>query len=307
MVTNDYHIKNQYTLQVNFDLAEHVSQKSVWYFKNPLALCGGLPKRVQDGTMGIVRSCRSWAGTLVLITVLSVCGIQVNRAEQLSDRLDEKRPDMITINTARDFGDLERPAVLFLHDQHTQAVEKKGGECSLCHPMTEKYQSLKFKQEESSSKEELMDVYHTGCIGCHRDTAADQSKSGPVECGGCHRKQVPFTSSWRALDFDKSLHHRHVKARGDKCDECHHEYDKSAKKLFYAKGKEASCRYCHMTRTEENRISMSAASHLSCIDCHRKTTKAKNTAGAVMMQMRRKTSRRFMMYRESSEISRMLF
>ncbi len=69
--------------------------------------------------------------------------------------------------------------------------------------------------------------------------------------------------------MDNSLHYRHAKAAQNKCETCHHEYDEKAKKLFYAKGKEGTCRYCHKERTEENRISMPLASHISCVECHR--------------------------------------
>ena len=76
-------------------------------------------------------------------------------------------------------------------------------------------------------------------------------------------------SARKPMGMDLSLHFRHSKAAKEKCETCHHEYDEKAKTLFYAKGKEGTCRYCHKERTEENRISMPLASHLSCVECHR--------------------------------------
>ena len=231
--------------------------------------------------MGIARLCLRWASLLVFMAVFSIGKNQVNGAERLAGHTDTDRADLIVIDTARVFGKLERPAVPFFHDLHTEAVVKKGEGCSLCHPKNDKSQSLKFKRQKDGSKEELVDLYHTGCIGCHRDTAAVQTESGPVECGGCHRKPSPVATSWHEIDFDKSLHYRHVKAKEDRCDACHHAYDGTAKKLFYDKGKEGSCRYCHMMQAEENRASMAAVSHLSCIGCHEKTAAENKTAGPV--------------------------
>jgi len=97
------------------------------------------------------------------------------------------------------------------------------------------------------------------------------------------------------MGYDKSLHFRHTKAttapcqkyqwgkdketnKGN-CGNCHHEYDEKDKKIFYAKGKEGSCRYCHMKETEENRISMRLASHFACLECHQKTLAENKKAG----------------------------
>ena len=57
------------------------------------------------------------------------------------------------------------------------------------------------------------------------------------------------------------LHYRHVASKDipaynddkDNCGVCHHEYDKDKKQTFYAKGKESSCRYCHLDK-EKNRV-----------------------------------------------------
>jgi hypothetical protein len=202
---------------------------------------------------------------------------------------------MVVMEALKPLGDLERPGVIFLHDQHTDALEKQNKDCSACHvpePADKDRLSLKFKRIEDGSREDLMDLYHTECIGCHKETSAVGKKAGPIEtCGDCHRKTSRWISSRAALAFDASLHYRHTEAVRDKspnpgaprgdCGQCHHEYDEKTKKLFYAKDKEGSCRYCHLKETEENRISMRLVSHSACIDCHKQTAAAKKEAGPV--------------------------
>jgi hypothetical protein len=195
------------------------------------------------------------------------------------------RPDVIMIDSIKKFGDLERLPVLFLHDRHTDALEKKDKDCQACHLFEKDRLSPKFKRLKDAGRQEVMDIYHAGCMGCHEEMVAEREKTGPLEiCGECHRDKVKVISSRQPMGFDKSLHFRHSEAIKDKeaneekCERCHHEYDEKTKKLFYAKGTEGTCRYCHMEKAEENRISMSLASHLFCIDCHRKmlaVTKAK--------------------------------
>jgi len=190
------------------------------------------------------------------------------------------RPDVLIIDSAKIFGDLERQPVLFFHDKHTDALEKKDKDCRTCHLSEKDRLSPKFKRFNDAGRQEVMDIYHSGCMGCHTEMYAEKDKTGPVEiCGECHRDKVKVQSSRQPMGFDQSLHFRHLKATGDKCERCHHEYDEKTKKLFYAEGKEGTCRYCHMAEAEKNRIPMRVASHLFCIDCHRKTRasgKAKN-------------------------------
>ncbi|MCU0560159.1 MAG: cytochrome c family protein [Desulfobacterales bacterium] len=190
------------------------------------------------------------------------------------------RADIIRIDGLKQFGGLERPAVVFLHEKHTQALAPKNKECAACHlPVPDKkYMSTKYMRLKDESKGQVMEVYHTHCIDCHRQTTAAGEKSGPVVCAGCHAdKQV--ASSWADIGMDKSLHYRHVKAQENKCEACHHQFDPTAKKLFYAKGKEETCRYCHLDRTVENVTSFRQAAHDQCIDCHRKQLAASKAAG----------------------------
>ena len=125
-----------------------------------------------------------------------------------------------------------------------------------------------------------MDIYHDNCIACHKEMRAAKEKTGPVVCGECHVAK-PVANAWQPIDMDKSLHYRHVKANDQKCERCHHEYDETAKKLIYNKGKEGSCRYCHGQTKVENRISLRSASHLDCVNCHQDRLAKAKDAGPI--------------------------
>ncbi|MDY6971595.1 MAG: cytochrome c3 family protein [Thermodesulfobacteriota bacterium] len=232
------------------------------------------------------RSMLPWAVMLCAIAVVSFHATAAQETEECPGSVGEIRADVLTIDVSGVFGDLERPAVVFLHDSHTDALEKKNKDCNTCHLIEKGPQkdrlSPKFKRLKDISRDDVMDIYHTECMGCHRDLSADGEKSGPVEiCGECHRDRPAAVSTRQPMGFDRSLHFRHSRAHEDKCERCHHEYDKTEKKLFYAKEKEGSCRYCHKEVTEENRISLRLASHISCIDCHRTALTEKKVAGPV--------------------------
>lgn len=197
----------------------------------------------------------------------------------------EKRADIITIDSMKVFGKSERPSVTYLHQRHTEALEKKNKDCATCHlsvkdPETGKERmSTKYMRLEDTNRQEVMDIYHNNCISCHRETTAANEKSGPLECNECHRSQYNLVSSWQPIGMDKSLHYRHSRAMDKKCEKCHHAYDENTKKLFYDKGQEGTCRYCHRQQPEQNRISLRQASHLACIECHREITAKNETAG----------------------------
>jgi hypothetical protein len=198
-----------------------------------------------------------------------------------SDSAVEKRADLFQIDSLKAFGKLERPPVMFLHQKHTEALEQKNKDCTTCH-LTEKDRLVpKYMRLKDSAKLTVMDIYHANCIGCHKQTADAKQKSGPVVCGDCHKDKPAVASSWQPIGMDKSLHYRHSKAQKEKCERCHHQYNEVDKKLFYAKGQEGTCRYCHKDRAQENRISLRLASHLGCIDCHRKTLAKFEDAGPI--------------------------
>ena len=232
------------------------------------------------------------AGICVLVTLI-ICltlTIEAREEDEKQSTDSKKRADLITIDVLESFGALERPDVPFFHDLHTDALQKNNKDCSSCHLVEDRQTgrlSLSFKRLEDTDRDGLMDLYHAECIGCHKETTSTGQTAGPIEvCGECHTNRI-IASSWTPIDFDKSLHFRHTEANKDPvtgkgdCGACHHEYDEESKKLFYALGKEGSCGYCHKAETEEKRISISMASHLSCINCHKKKQSQKIQAGPV--------------------------
>lgn len=223
--------------------------------------------------------------TVILTTVIMVstylAGIGGSAIEKGSMDALETRADIIPIDSMKVFGNLERLPVTFLHQKHTEALEKKNKDCTTCHFSEKNRMSTKYMRLKDTTKQEVMDVYHTHCIACHKETAALNEKSGPVVCGECHKDKPSVISSWQPIGMNNSLHYRHSKAQDEKCEKCHHEYNAVTKKLIYAKGKEGTCRYCHRDQTEDNRISMRLASHMACIDCHRKTLAKSESAGPI--------------------------
>ncbi len=233
------------------------------------------------------------AGILGMLFLILVLGIDAQEIIETSGHRGEQRADLIVIDT--------RPEVVFLHDLHTDALEKLGKDCTTCHfpekPDSDRL-SPKFKQLKDipdASRQKVEDICRTECLGCHKEIIATGQKAGPVKWKDCYKETVGAIPSIQPMGYDKSLHFRHTKAttapcqkfqwsmvketnKGD-CGVCHHEYDETTKKLFYAKGKEGSCRYCHMKETEENRISMRLASHYDCIECHQKTLAENKNAG----------------------------
>lgn len=183
---------------------------------------------------------------------------------------EQGRADIIVIDSLKAFGPLERPPVVFLHDVHTAVMAKEGKSCQTCHPMAGGRMSLKFQRFKNTDKQRVMEIYHSRCIGCHKESAAQQKVTGPVACGDCHTKAVQSRSDWRPIHMDLSLHYLHIKANDSQCGRCHHSYNPNTKTLYYAKGQEEACIYCHKAQTEGNRISIQLASHRSCISCHRR-------------------------------------
>lgn len=180
-------------------------------------------------------------------------------------------PDVITISSMKIYGSLDRAPVQFMHDKHTEVLVKQGDSCRTCHLIeTSGRMSQQFKRLEDTDQATTMEIYHEGCISCH----LERKKTGPVTCGGCHQRTAEYTSSWVAIGFDRSLHHRHTKANQKECERCHHSYDETQQKLVYIKGQEASCRDCHQQEPIDDHLSLRAAAHYQCIECHRTTENA---------------------------------
>ncbi len=190
--------------------------------------------------------------------------------------------DIVVIDSMKVFGDLERPGVLFPHDKHTAVVEEQGKDCQTCHQADGEKLVLKFKRTEEIDQETTLDIYHTGCISCHEEFANADVESGPVECGECHQEEPAVIASQQAIDFDSSLHYRHIEAADSKCESCHHGYDADRKEIAYVKGEEDSCRTCHKDHPADNVISYKTASHQQCISCHQKENAENNIENSVV-------------------------
>lgn len=221
------------------------------------------------------------AGILVLFLVFLTGGYRAQGVQDESLFSVQKRADLIQIDTLKQYRNLERPAVSFLHDKHTDALGKKGKDCNTCHLSEEDRLVPLFQRMKDAGRGVVMDIYHTGCIECHTKTLTQNEKSGPIICAECHQKTTRVIFARQPMGFDYSLHVRHSEAYQKKCEQCHHAYDARTQKLFYAKEKEGTCRYCHKKTDEENRISMRKASHLSCIECHSKNMEKNENAGPV--------------------------
>lgn len=245
------------------------------------------------------------------------------------ESIGEGRADGIVIDLPAIPGGDQMPGVKFYHDLHTeqsqakqsQAKQSKGKEnnCSVCHLKAKEKDNFvfKYKRIKDSDTKTDMAVYHENCIACHTDVKAEGKRSGPLEaqCRDCHNTRKKDISAWNPISFDKSLHNRHETAKAiispmgqdePNCTACHHGYDEKADKLFYNKGEEESCRYCHKssegtgqlsgkssgiyngkyaeragkkTITLEKASSMRDASHNACVNCH--LVEMKNFAGPV--------------------------
>jgi len=237
------------------------------------------------------RSTLRWTGMFVVAAALSFYAIGAYGVDAPEAEQQTKRADIVEIDTMKAFGKLEYPKVFFFHDKHTAALKKKNKDCKECH-LEEKdgprkgLLSIKFKRLTDDGRQQVMDVYHGNCIKCHEETAKAGEKAGPVECRLCHRTSSGVENIRKPYGFDLSLHARHVASKDipvdpqDKdqanCQNCHHEYDKAAKKTAYAKGKEGTCRYCHKASEIEDKDlsvkveSLQAAAHEECVACHLK-------------------------------------
>lgn len=233
-----------------------------------------------------------WGGILLAVSLVStVCiGGQILTAPSGN----EERADIVRIDVLRKFGALTKPEVLFLHDRHTEALQKQGKDCKVCHLSKGKeipgspdlavsridVLSPKFRRMEDTARKDVMDTYHKFCIECHTEMRTAGDVSGPITCGECH-KPASVSSAWKAIGFDKSLHWRHAKTMDKKCEKCHHDYDEKEKKKVYVKGKEGSCRYCHKEVAQEKRLALRDAAHLDCISCHRDRLAQRQSAGPI--------------------------
>jgi hypothetical protein len=224
------------------------------------------------------------AGALFALAVVSILSLEAQGVGEAQANA-ALRTDVVKIDAMKALGPLELPPVTFLHDKHTAALKTGDKDCKVCHLEKDGQVVVKFKREKDTSAAEVKAVYHKNCIGCHKDMAAKGQKTGPLDgaCRSCHDAKPSVVSGRQAAGFTTALHFRHgeskdipsaLKAEGgaaqkDNCDRCHHEFNKETKKTFYAKGKEDSCRVCHLEKATKDSRSMSEASHAACVNCHR--------------------------------------
>ncbi len=193
------------------------------------------------------------------------------------------KPDQITIRTLAAFQKLELPPVTYFHDKHTKALAKDNKGCDTCHYQEGNRLSFAFLRRPTTKPEEIQDIYHRNCIGCHNDYVASGKKSGPQDgfCRSCHNAEADLQVARLDAGMDKVLHYRHLASKHitgtgkepENCSACHHVQDPASKKLVYAKGQEGSCRYCHQEQARAARPSLQQASHDQCLNCHRSLTR----------------------------------
>ncbi len=218
-----------------------------------------------------------WAGALLVGVALLISDRGAGAEKEKTAGPESARADLIKIDTLAAYQKLELPPVTFLHDEHTEALLKENKGCDTCHLTEDGKLSLTFKRQKGTKPAEIKDLYHANCIGCHQEMAAAAKKSGPLDgfCRDCHNANPPGSARLDA-GLNKIAHFRHVDSKAipsgtsdkENCGVCHHEYDKKTKKIFYAKGKESSCRYCHLAKPAAGVSSLEQASHQECVLCH---------------------------------------
>lgn len=211
--------------------------------------------------------------------------------------------DRIAIAHKEIFGKLDRPQVIFNHDKHVEALMKAEGKkpwatCAECHGEVTKgkkhYFVFKFpKGLHSKDPKVVMKAYHDACIGCHKKFIKEGKHAGPITCAGCHvEKTADLKITYPAAEFDYKEHYEHIvalhkktgKPEKETCAECHYTYDLKTHKLYYKKGAEESCYYCHkldqknvtpelaaiLRITKSKDLDLKTISHMECISCHLK-------------------------------------
>jgi hypothetical protein len=178
-------------------------------------------------------------------------------------------PSVVVIQPPKELGAPQRPVVEFRHDVHSDAFPREG--CKTCHRVDEKQRLIPrlTSAGDSADMDTFMNLYHDKCTDCHQKMMGVGEKTGPVTCGECHvERPQAMTSARSPLAFDYSLHYRHVRAEGDKCESCHHVLDEAKNELVYAQGAEDSCGACHGEQDAKDQTSLKTAVHTDCVSCH---------------------------------------
>ena len=201
----------------------------------------------------------------------------------------EQRPDLIVIDIPAVEGRDKMAAVTFLHGPHAEAVK---GDCSVCHMTGADRPVFKFKRLAEADETNRMDLYHDECTACHKERKEKHLATGPDagQCRACHHTRPKAEAGQQPVKFDRSLHFRHERsdeikpsAAGEavNCGACHHQYNPKTFEIYYEKGREGACVYCHKTPPAERIRSARQAAHDSCVACHRALRKKDIAAGPV--------------------------
>lgn len=235
-----------------------------------------------------IRKIIQWSGGVFCILLTSIICMAAYQQDVPVPKEDGRWDGIFIQETEKGMKD-EMPPVLFLHDLHTQAL--KGKDCATCHLKdTAGQYAFQFMQAAETAGDARMTLFHDNCIGCHDQMRKDGRDSGPEteNCRACHQQTPKTPVSRKILSFDHALHYRHVSADTIKptapgmdgnCGNCHHEYDKDAKKTVYAPGKEGACAYCHLETDTDPARALETVYHEACVNCHKsgKDKKLKET------------------------------
>ncbi|NVM21706.1 MAG: cytochrome c3 family protein [Desulfobacterales bacterium] len=106
--------------------------------------------------------------------------------------------DIVTLEDDA-FGDRQRPAAVFAHEEHNEKAEIE--ECNVCHHLYQHGEKVEDESSESMGCADchnvkegyptmpLMKAYHDMCQGCHKEKG-----EGPITCGECHPRGEPVAS-----------------------------------------------------------------------------------------------------------------
>jgi hypothetical protein len=134
-----------------------------------------------------------WAGILMLGVIITLNGGPVWAENAAVPATAPGKPDQITIKTLASFEKLELPPVTYFHDKHTDALAKEKKGCETCHFVEDNKLSLAFRRRKTTKPEEIKDIYHSSCLGCHNEMAAAGKPTGPQDgfCRSCHNAEPP--------------------------------------------------------------------------------------------------------------------
>ena len=189
------------------------------------------------------------------------------------------RPDLIKIDTLAAFGKLELPPVTFFHDKHTDVLLKEKKTCETCHFVEDGKLSLSLQAQEGDEA-----GGDQGDLSC--EPASAVTWNGPRQARRAARRTVyaapattpsrrsprpDWTSGWtRSCTSGTRTPSRSPRPRRTRTTAAvaTTSYDKQTKKIFYAKGKEGTCRDCHLDKPKQDVKSLEQAAHLQCVACH---------------------------------------